>query len=82
HPPAVGREVTGLAERADGIAITVESAGGGRGETLEADLVIGADGLRSRLRGHLDDCPVAPARMAAWRAIVPRDVVPEALRGG
>ncbi|GBU16066.1 salicylate hydroxylase [Methylobacterium sp.] len=78
----VGREVTGLAERADGIAITVESAGGGRGETLEADLVIGADGLRSRLRGHLDDRPVAPARMAAWRAIVPRDVVPEALRGG
>ena len=73
----VGRDVTGLAETADGIRITC--AGEGRGETLEADLAIGADGLRSRLRGHLDAAPLRQGRMAAWRAIVPREGLPEAV---
>ena len=77
----VGRDVTGLSETEEGVILTVESGGGARSESLSADLAIGADGLRSRLRGHLDDRRLASARMAAWRAIVPRETVPGELQG-
>ncbi|WP_430910771.1 FAD-dependent oxidoreductase [Methylobacterium sp. sgz302541] len=77
----VGREVTGLSETAESVTLTVESGGGLRTETLRADLAIGADGLRSRLRGHLDERPIATARMAAWRATVPRETAPPELQG-
>lgn len=77
----VGRDVTGLSESEDGVTLTMESGAGLRSETLRAELAIGADGLRSRLRGHLDDRPIASARMAAWRAIVPRETAPPELQG-
>ena len=52
------------------------------GETLRADLVIGADGLHSVVREVLNG-RVAPffARQVAWRATLPaeRDIPPEAL---
>jgi salicylate hydroxylase len=75
----VGRDVAGLSEDPERVRITC--AGEGRGQTLEADLVIGADGLRSRLRNHLDDAPLRPGRAAAWRAIVPRDALSGAVAG-
>lgn len=77
----VGRAVIGLTETAHAVALALES-GNARSDSLSADLVIGADGLRSRIRGHLDPRPLTTAGMAAWRAIVPRDAVPKALSGG
>lgn len=75
----VGRGVTGLSERADGIALACESDA--RVDTVEADLVIGADGLRSRLRAHLDPAPLRAGQMAAWRAVLPREGLPEGFEG-
>ncbi|WP_336487095.1 FAD-dependent monooxygenase [Methylobacterium nigriterrae] len=77
----VGRDVTGLSETADAATLTVESVNGGKGETLRADLVVGADGLRSRVRQHLDPRPLSACRMAAWRAVVPRESAPPDLQG-
>jgi salicylate hydroxylase len=47
------------------------------GETVHADIVIGADGIHSMLReivvGH--PCPATPTGDAAYRAIIPTDVM-------
>lgn len=52
-------------------------------QTLGAAAVIGADGLRSTIRGGLalrpDDSP-APVGMTAWRAILPAEALPAPLR--
>ena len=52
-------------------------------QTLAADAVIGADGLRSTIRDRLrlrpDDSP-APVGMTAWRAILPAEALPAPLR--
>lgn len=77
----MGREATGLAETATGVSLTLESGHGARSETLDADLVVAADGVRSRLRDHLDATPLRPCGQAAWRALVPREAAPEELRG-
>ncbi|MFK5596920.1 FAD-dependent monooxygenase [Methylobacterium sp. HMF5984] len=77
----MGRAVMGLTETEDAVTLALESGNGTRNDSLSADLVIGADGLRSRIRGHLDPRPLATAGMAAWRAIVPREAVPEELAG-
>ncbi|TXM88154.1 FAD-binding monooxygenase, partial [Methylobacterium sp. WL103] len=77
----MGREVTGLTETEDCVTLALESGNGARSENLSADLVVGADGLRSRIRVHLDPRGLSQAGMAAWRAIVPREAVPEALAG-
>jgi len=76
----MGRAITGLAETGAGAVLTAESSSGGA-QALPFDLVIGADGLRSRLRGHLDAAPIRPGRAAAWRALIPSEAVPEALQG-
>ncbi|KQT86809.1 FAD-binding monooxygenase [Methylobacterium sp. Leaf469] len=75
----MGRDVTGLVETRDGVSLTLESHQGARSETYVADLAVGADGVRSRLRGHLDAVPLRPWRAAAWRALVPREAVPPEL---
>jgi len=72
----MGRDVVGLAETADDVGLTLESHGGARSETFAADLAVGADGVRSRLRGHLDTAPLRPWKAAAWRALVPREALP------
>ncbi|GEP04636.1 FAD-dependent oxidoreductase [Methylobacterium oxalidis] len=77
----MGRDVVGLAETREGAVLTVETVAAGRTETLNADLVVGADGLRSRIRSHLDTRPLASGRMAAWRAVVSREAAPGALQG-
>ncbi|WP_018263154.1 FAD-dependent oxidoreductase [Methylobacterium sp. WSM2598] len=76
----VGRAATGFRETASGASLTVESAGG-RAETLEADLVVAADGIRSALRARLDGGALRPVGAAAWRATLPRGQAPGALQG-
>ncbi|GJE60386.1 FAD-dependent monooxygenase [Methylobacterium trifolii] len=77
----VGRDVTGLNESPERVGLTLESGNGTRDESLSADLVVGADGLRSRIRGHVDGAPLRAGGAAAWRAIVPREAVPAACAG-
>ncbi|MGE7417295.1 FAD-dependent oxidoreductase [Methylobacterium tarhaniae] len=71
----VGRTVTGVQEDAKGAALALASDGG-RSETLDADLVVAADGVRSSLRARLDRRPLRPRGEAAWRATLPREAVP------
>ncbi len=57
--------VSDIAEKSDGVVVTLES-----GEQLEADLLVGADGLRSRVRSTLfgEQSPRYTG-VLAWRAI-------------
>ena len=73
-----GVEVAGFASSADGVEV-----GARRGDThlrFEADLFIGADGLRSVVRDKLGlgqaDQPLWSGR-TAWRALVPAEAAPE-----
>ncbi|MFE1602757.1 FAD-dependent monooxygenase [Methylobacterium sp. ID0610] len=76
----VGRSAAGFAETREGASLTVTSESG-RIETLSADLVVAADGIRSALRAHLDRRRLMPVGEAAWRATLPRDRAPAALQG-
>ena len=77
----VGREVTALSETADGVALTMSGIDGGKSESWRADLLIGADGVRSSLRARFDARPLRLHRQAAWRALIPREAAPEAFQG-
>ncbi|CAO4166060.1 FAD-dependent oxidoreductase [Methylorubrum populi] len=77
----VGREVSDLHETDAGISLTMRSIDGDRSETLKADLVVGADGVRSSLRRRFDGRPLQLHRQAAWRAVIPREAAPELLQG-
>ncbi len=72
----VGRTVAGVRDAPDQATLTLTSDGG-RSETLEADLVVAADGVRSGLRAALDRRPLRPRGESAWRATLPREAVPE-----
>jgi salicylate hydroxylase len=63
---SLGLELAEIDSGADGIAITAASR-----ETLAADLLIGADGIRSKVREHLfgPDTPRFTGHVA-WRALV------------
>ncbi len=73
-----GATVTGFADSAGGVEIAIKQADGAR--RLGADLLIGADGLRSTIRARmglgLDDQPVWSGR-TAWRALLPADQAPK-----
>ncbi|SFV02044.1 salicylate hydroxylase [Methylobacterium sp. 174MFSha1.1] len=71
----IGRAVTAVQESAARATLTLASDGG-RSETLEVDLVVAADGVRSALRTSLDRRPLRPRGEAAWRATLPREAVP------
>ncbi|MFJ7436925.1 FAD-dependent oxidoreductase [Methylorubrum thiocyanatum] len=77
----VGREVSDLTETEAGISLTMRSVDGDRSETVSADLVVAADGVRSSLRQRFDSRPLRLHRQAAWRAVIPREAAPEALQG-
>jgi salicylate hydroxylase len=51
--------------------------------TAEADIVVGADGIRSAIRAqHFGDGAPRFTEMMAWRAIVPMECVPERIGPG
>lgn len=68
----------GFAPEGTGVALHLRHAGGD--ETFVADALIGADGLRSMVRGTLHpDARPSFRRRAAWRATVPVDALPARL---
>lgn len=71
HPDAVrlGAVCTGYENTEQGIVATLET-----GETLEADLLVGADGIHSRIRTQMLGA-VQPdfTGNIAWRAVVPME---------
>ncbi len=70
HP---GHRLTGLEERGDRIILAFAN-----GTQVEAEIVIGADGVRSVIRRSLygDDNPAYTGQMV-WRALLDADDVPE-----
>src|SRR5262249_14426505 len=63
---------------ADGDAATLRFASG---ETVEADVVIGADGIHSVIRGTLaSPAPPVYSGLCAFRALVPAEQAPEVAR--
>jgi 2-polyprenyl-6-methoxyphenol hydroxylase-like FAD-dependent oxidoreductase len=67
----LGTTVTAIEERATSIRVTVSN-----GTTIDYDLMIGADGLRSQIRGLLFPDIAAPvfSGLSAWRFPVERPV--------
>ncbi len=68
-----GAAISNATETADGIAFTA----GGRTET--AELLIGADGVRSALRASIGGGSAEPTGRTAWRATIPAADAPESL---
>ena len=70
-----GNSVASVSQSADVALVRLEG-----GQTMEADLVIGADGLTSVVRQYVSAPPFAPryAGYAAWRGLVPEGDVPPA----
>jgi salicylate hydroxylase len=77
-PDAVhlNRKCTGVAQDGDGVTIHFES-----GEAVRAPLVIGADGVQSRVRLSVfgADRPEFTG-IVAWRGLIPRDKVPPGIK--
>ncbi|WP_210484548.1 FAD-dependent oxidoreductase [Microvirga antarctica] len=77
----MGRSVEDVTDGADGVLLTMVTEGGAR-ETLSADMLIGADGVWSKLRAHLgDSAPPTYRGVIAWRATLPRSSAPAELAG-
>ena len=75
----VGRGLASVADGNDRIELGLETNAGGR-ETAGADLLVGADGVRSRTRALLGDTrPLRYSGLAAYRAVVAAENVPESL---
>lgn len=72
----VGARVTTLDEHSDGVHLGFDTHA-----TVHADLVIGADGIKSMVRRHVlgEQSPVFTGQVA-WRCIVPIDRIAPALR--
>jgi salicylate hydroxylase len=76
-----GATLTGFIEDERGVAVTYR--GGDDFRRASGDALIGADGLRSlvrsRLQGDENDKPAYTGH-TAWRALIPADDLPEAMR--
>jgi 2-polyprenyl-6-methoxyphenol hydroxylase-like FAD-dependent oxidoreductase len=67
-----GRGLTALSQSAKGV--TAEFSGG---EKIDADLIVGADGIRSTVRQQcLPDVTPRYVGYTAWRALIPENVIP------
>ncbi|WP_460451848.1 FAD-dependent monooxygenase [Alsobacter sp. SYSU BS001988] len=76
---AFGRTVTSVDTEGDEVSVAVEAAGGP--ETVRGSLLIGADGLWSRVAPAIGDHTEAEfIGHVAWRATVPAEAAPAALR--
>ncbi|WP_428030419.1 FAD-dependent monooxygenase [Ancylobacter sp.] len=74
----LGHALESFAAVDGGVALTVRHDGGG--DTLHADALVGADGLRSVVRGALHPQATPSFRhRAAWRATVPAHALPARL---
>jgi salicylate hydroxylase len=72
----LGARVVGVSEGRDHARVQLES-----GEELEADLVVGADGLRSQVRATLfGEMPARFTGTVVWRGIVPAESIPDEYR--
>jgi salicylate hydroxylase len=77
----MGRTVSSATEAAGATQVAVERAGGTE-ETLEADLVVGVDGVWSKVRAVMGDTrPPQYQGFAASRATIPRGDAPAELGG-
>jgi salicylate hydroxylase len=77
----MGRKVENVVPKSDHVKLTWYSAGGAT-ETLHADLVIGADGIWSRVRKAVSDTNLPEFHgYIAWRATFDRRDAPKELAG-
>jgi 3-hydroxybenzoate 6-monooxygenase len=71
-----GCEVIGYEQNGGSVAAVLKS-----GERIEASLLIGADGLKSRIRQQMvDDGPPRIAGHTTYRSVIPTEQMPEDLR--
>lgn len=72
-----GAQVDGFEQDATGVRVALAD-----GRVIESAMLIGADGLRSRVRTQLlGETPVNHTGVVAWRALVPVDLVRDLLGG-
>jgi salicylate hydroxylase len=72
----VGARCVGFEQDAAGVTLRLES-----GETARGDVLIGADGVHSQIRGALfGDGRASFTGFVAWRGVVPMERLPERLR--
>lgn len=72
----LGMRIVELRERAESISGVFETAAGAT-QTIEADLLVGADGLWSRVRPLSGlPHPSLPQGKTAWRGLIPREAAP------
>jgi salicylate hydroxylase len=73
-PPGIvqlNKRCKSIAQDANGVTVELES-----GETLQADVVIGADGIHSNVRKSLfGEQEAIPSGMVAWRSIIPAEKI-------
>lgn len=75
-----GKRATGVAQQEDGVSLSVVDAQTGSEEQVQADVVIGADGIRSAVRTSLYERPI-PLASNGW--VMYRGATPfTAFRGG
>lgn len=71
----VGARCVGLKQDADGVTLLLES-----GERIRGDVLIGADGVHSRIREALFAARATFTGYIAWRGVVPMEQLSERLR--
>jgi salicylate hydroxylase len=72
----LGSRCVACSDRGNGIVLELED-----GRCVAGDVVVGADGVHSRLRAHLFDAAKPQfTGLMAWRGIVPIERLPEGLR--
>lgn len=67
----LGHAVEAVHDAPGGVAIDLQSGAGGG--TAEGLLLVGADGVWSRLRSGMGGAPSRPAGLTAWRTVIPHD---------